>query len=40
MLGWDLAPDGKHIAGTLAPRFGRVTFLLNFSDELERHAPR
>lgn len=38
-LGWDLAPDGKHIAGILEPAFGSLTFLLNFFDELERRVP-
>jgi hypothetical protein len=37
--GWDWAPDGKHVAGLLAPSFGPLTFLLNFSDELERSSP-
>jgi serine/threonine-protein kinase len=39
LTGWDLAPDGKHVAGILAPSFGPLTFLLNFFDELERRSP-
>ena len=42
----DLAPDGKHCAvlltpdGSTEPRpAGGVTILLNFFDELRRHAP-
>ncbi|HYL34460.1 MAG TPA: winged helix-turn-helix domain-containing protein [Bryobacteraceae bacterium] len=37
--GWDLAPDGKRVAGILEPAFGSITFLLNFFDELERRIP-
>jgi hypothetical protein len=37
--GWDLAPDGKHVAGILEPSWGSVTVLLNFFDELERRVP-
>jgi hypothetical protein len=43
---WDLAPDGKRAAVVLAEdsdasRSGptRLTFLLNFFDELRRRAP-
>jgi hypothetical protein len=42
---YDLAPDGKRIAAFLAEDANgdklptHLTFLLNFFDELRRHAP-
>ena len=41
---YDLAPDGKRLAAVLASNQGggeptRLTFLLNFFDELRRRAP-
>jgi hypothetical protein len=36
---WDLAPDAKHVAVVLQPTERRLTFLLNFFDELERRSP-
>jgi WD40-like Beta Propeller Repeat len=42
---YDLAPDGKHIAvatyagGSTQQDAGRVIFLQNFADELQRKAP-
>jgi serine/threonine-protein kinase len=46
VINYDVAPDGKHIAAIMpaeAPEAqleqGRVTFLLNFFDELRRRVP-
>jgi hypothetical protein len=38
---YDLAPDGTRLAALLAPEEAptRLTFLLNFFDELRRRAP-